>query len=175
MWAVIERKDIAKSLRRFPKNIIQKYEAWKDVATKLGPLGIRALKGSRIEKLDRTRWSCRLSDNYRIIFEIYEALIKIEVIAVGTHNVYNKMSPMQSWANFADYRPARRHVRMTPGITIRSLREMQEISQSDLARAAGISQGVLSNLEHDRIPLGLARAKLIAKALHTHPAVLLFP
>jgi DNA-binding transcriptional regulator YiaG len=173
MWSVIERNDVAKSLRRFPQNIVEKYEAWKLVATTLGPAGLRALKGSHFEKIDKTRWSSRLTQNYRVIFSIFEGILQIEVIDVGTHNVYKKMR--ETSENFAEYRPARRHVRMTPGITIRSLREMQEISQSDLARETGLSQGLISNLEHDRIELGLARAKIIAKALHTHPAVLLFP
>ena len=94
---------------------------------------------------------------------------------MGTHDIYKKnKSPVRA-SDFEGYRPARRHIRMTTGIMIRSLREMQEISQSDLARTTGLSQGLISNLEHDRVPLGLSRAKTIARALHTHPAVLLFP
>ena len=58
---------------------------------------------------------------------------------------------------------------------IAALKAQLEQAQSDLARTTGLSQGLISNLEHDRVPLGLSRAKTIARALHTHPAVLLFP
>ena len=175
MWSVLERNEVLKSLRRLPKHVVEKYEAWKNIATKLGPMGLRDLKGSRLEKLDKTRWSSRLTIHHRVVFSIFEGLVRIEVIDVGTHDVYKKSKSPVHASDFAEYRPARRHTRMTTGITIRSLREMQGITQAELANATGLSQGLISNLEHDRVPLGLSRAKAIARALHTHPAVILFP
>jgi DNA-binding XRE family transcriptional regulator/mRNA-degrading endonuclease RelE of RelBE toxin-antitoxin system len=175
MWAVLEPNNVIKALQKLPRHIVEKYEIWKTVATNAGPTGLRSLGGARLEKLNKTQWSCRLSKGYRVIFEIYEGLIKIEVIDVGTHDVYKKMSPMRSVRQFENYQPARRHTRITPGIAIRSLREMQDITQEALAKATGLSQGAISNLEHDRVPLGLSRARALARALHVHPAVLLFP
>ncbi len=55
------------------------------------------------------------------------------------------------------------------------LRELQELSQNDLADLTGISQPNISTLENGSRQLGRERALVIAKVLHVHPAVLLFP
>ena len=73
------------------------------------------------------------------------------------------------------FSPARRYAGLTVGDTVRVTRELQELSQSELAALAGLSQPVLSAIEKGRISLGVERAKRLARALHVHPAVLLFP
>ena len=55
------------------------------------------------------------------------------------------------------------------------MRELQEFSQNELASISGIPQSTLSAIENDRINLGLERAKILARALRCHPAVLVFP
>lgn len=55
------------------------------------------------------------------------------------------------------------------------LRELQELSQSQLARLTGIPQATISAIENDRVRLGVERAKVFAKALKCHPGVLVFP
>ena len=65
--------------------------------------------------------------------------------------------------------------KLTPGKAIRIYRELQGMSQVDLAEKAGLRQATVSGLEHDRITLGLDRAKAIARALKVHPSVLAFP
>lgn len=54
------------------------------------------------------------------------------------------------------------------------MRELQEMSQNDLAEAAGIPQSTISAIENGRSNLGVERAKIFARALRCHPAVLLF-
>jgi transcriptional regulator with XRE-family HTH domain len=44
-----------------------------------------------------------------------------------------------------------------------------------LAQLTGIPQSTLSAIEHDKTNLGVERAKILAKALKCHPAVLVFP
>jgi transcriptional regulator with XRE-family HTH domain len=39
----------------------------------------------------------------------------------------------------------------------------------------GISQATISAIENDRVNLGVERAKVLARALRCHPAVLVFP
>ena len=73
------------------------------------------------------------------------------------------------------YRPAKRRIEITPGESVRILRELQEWSQNELARQTGIPQATLSAIEHNRIRLGVERAKVLARALRCHPAVLVFP
>lgn len=64
---------------------------------------------------------------------------------------------------------------LTPGKAIRIYRELQGLTQSELADKAGLKQATLSALENDRVTLGLDRAKALARALKVHPAVLAFP
>jgi transcriptional regulator with XRE-family HTH domain len=73
------------------------------------------------------------------------------------------------------YRKARRHIEVSVGESVRIMRELQELSQNELARQTGISQSTLSAIEHDRVNLGVERAKVLARALRCHPAVLVFP
>jgi len=74
-----------------------------------------------------------------------------------------------------DYRAARKRVDVSVGESVRILREMQELSQSQLARLTGIPQATISAIENDRVNLGVERAKVLARALKCHPAVLVFP
>ncbi len=74
-----------------------------------------------------------------------------------------------------DFVKAKTHTSITPGEAIRITRELQELSQNELAELTGIAQSNLSALENGTRQLGRDRAILLAKALHVHPAVLLFP
>ena len=74
-----------------------------------------------------------------------------------------------------DFRPARRRVEVTVGESVRILRELQELTQSQLSEATGIPQASISAIENDRVNLGVERAKVLARALKCHPAVLVFP
>lgn len=74
-----------------------------------------------------------------------------------------------------DYRKAKRSVEVSVGESVRILRELQELSQNELAEMTGIPQSTISAIENDRIHLGVERAKVLARALHCHPAVLVFP
>ncbi len=74
-----------------------------------------------------------------------------------------------------DFRKARRHVKVSVGESVRILRELQELSQNELSGLTGIPQSTLSAIENDRVNLGVERAKVLARALRCHPAVLVFP
>ena len=73
------------------------------------------------------------------------------------------------------FRPAKVRVEVSVGESVRILRELQELSQSQLAGLTGIPQATLSAIENGRINLGVERAKVLARALRCHPAVLVFP
>ncbi|NBX92790.1 MAG: XRE family transcriptional regulator [Proteobacteria bacterium] len=49
------------------------------------------------------------------------------------------------------------------------------MSQNELAKKSGLPQSTISAIENDRVAIGIERAKVIAKALKCHPAVLVFP
>tara|TARA_R100001594_G_C3973464_1_gene248351 strand:- start:198 stop:458 length:261 start_codon:yes stop_codon:yes gene_type:complete len=75
----------------------------------------------------------------------------------------------------SDYRKAKKRVDVSTGDSVRILRELQEMSQNDLATVSGIPQSTISAIENNRVRLGVERAKVLAKALRCHPAVLVFP
>jgi len=74
-----------------------------------------------------------------------------------------------------DYKIANRQVDVSVGESVRIIRELQEMSQNELARLTGIPQPTISAIENDRVNLGVERAKQLAIALKCHPAVLVFP
>ncbi len=74
-----------------------------------------------------------------------------------------------------NYRKAKKTVDVSVGESVRIIRQLQELSQSELSALTGIPQSTISGIENDRINLGVERAKVLAKALKCHPAVLVFP
>ena len=74
-----------------------------------------------------------------------------------------------------EFRPAKKRIEVTVGESVRILRELQELSQSQLSELTGISQATISAIENGRVNLGVERAKVLARALKCHPAVLVFP
>ena len=74
-----------------------------------------------------------------------------------------------------DFRKARKTVDVSVGETVRIIRELQELSQNELSDMTGIPQSTISSIENDKVNLGVERAKVIARALKCHPAVLVFP
>jgi transcriptional regulator with XRE-family HTH domain len=77
--------------------------------------------------------------------------------------------------NMKDYKEAQKRVDVSIGESVRIIRELQGLSQNELSTLTGIPQSTLSAIEHDKINLGVERAKVLARALKCHPAVLVFP
>ncbi|WP_310389230.1 helix-turn-helix transcriptional regulator [Roseateles sp.] len=74
-----------------------------------------------------------------------------------------------------EFRSAKKRAPVSVGESVRILRELQGFSQNQLAKLSGVPQATLSAIENDRIRLGVERAKVLARALRCHPAVLVFP
>lgn len=74
-----------------------------------------------------------------------------------------------------DFKKAEKRIDVSVGESVRIIRELQGLSQNDLAELTGIPQSTISGIENDRISLGVERAKVLATALKCHPAVLVFP
>jgi len=73
------------------------------------------------------------------------------------------------------FRTARKRIEVSVGESVRIIRELQELSQNQLAERTGIPQATISAIENGRVNLGVERAKVLARALQCHPAVLVFP
>jgi transcriptional regulator with XRE-family HTH domain len=81
-------------------------------------------------------------------------------------------SPQQRGQSFSY---ALRLAEVTVGESVRIIRELQELTQNELASLTGIPQATISAIENDRVNLDVERAKALARALKCHPAVLVFP
>ncbi|MCA9582755.1 MAG: helix-turn-helix transcriptional regulator [Myxococcales bacterium] len=77
--------------------------------------------------------------------------------------------------NRQGYVRARVGEQVSPGEMLRTIRELQEMSQAELSASTGLSQSNISALETGARNMGRERALVLAKALRVHPAVLLFP
>jgi transcriptional regulator with XRE-family HTH domain len=73
------------------------------------------------------------------------------------------------------FRPAKKRISVSVGESVRIVRELQGLSQNQLSERSGIPQATLTAIENDRVRLGVERAKVLARALRCHPAVLVFP
>ncbi len=74
-----------------------------------------------------------------------------------------------------DFVKAKVRARVTPGKSLKILRDFQEMSQNELAHLSGISQSNISAFENGSKQIGRDTAIKFARALKVHPAVILFP
>jgi transcriptional regulator with XRE-family HTH domain len=77
--------------------------------------------------------------------------------------------------NMKNYLDSPKRTDVSVGESVKIIRQLQELSQNELSAITGIPQSTLSAIEHDRVNLGVERAKVLARALKCHPAVLVFP
>ena len=93
MWEVLEHRRVAGKLRRFPVEVLKRYEKWKDIVRISGPQGLRPIKGFRDEAL-RGKWegyrSSRLGQQHRIIYRVVAQEILVEVIELTGHDYRRK-------------------------------------------------------------------------------------
>jgi len=81
----------------------------------------------------------------------------------------------QEQLTIKNFTKAKQNIKVSVGESVRIIRELQELSQNQLALLTNIPQSTLSAIENDKINLGVERAKTLAHALKCHPAVLVFP
>ncbi|MBT3341961.1 MAG: type II toxin-antitoxin system mRNA interferase toxin, RelE/StbE family [Gemmatimonadetes bacterium] len=93
MWTILEHRRVAKQLQSLPKEVLERYEKWKDIAMISGPRGLRLIKGFHDEAL-RGEWkgsrSSRLGLKYRVMYEIVEAEILVKVVSLTAHDYRRK-------------------------------------------------------------------------------------
>ena len=89
MWDVYEHRNAKKRLSKTPEEVLKRYEKWKDIVEVSGPDGLKLIKGFHDEAL-RGEWqgnrSSRLSQQYRIIYQVIAHGIRIHVIDITAHD-----------------------------------------------------------------------------------------
>jgi transcriptional regulator with XRE-family HTH domain len=69
----------------------------------------------------------------------------------------------------------RTYAHLTSAESLRFSREANEMSQRQLSERSGIPQSAISAMESGETAIGSSRAARLARALHVHPAVILYP
>ena len=64
----------------------------------------------------------------------------------------------------SEYRRAKQSIEVSVGDSVRIIRELQELSQNELAALTGIPQSTISAIENNRVNLGIERSKVLARA-----------
>ena len=173
MWEILESADAQRILPKLPKEIRAKYEKWQDIVRFGGPSNLRVIRGFRDEALSGA-WegyrSSRLNLQWRVIYFVENDKISVTVEKVTPH----RLSEV-AMAKRKKYSPAKRYAHLSIGEGLRVLRELQEMTQAELAAESGVPQAAISALENGRLSLGLERARKLARALKVHPAVIAFP
>lgn len=89
MWEVLEHRRASKRLDRLPKEVLKRYEKWKDIVRISGPVGLRLIKGFHDEVL-KGQWkghrSSRLGIQHRLIYKVEERRILILVVDITPHD-----------------------------------------------------------------------------------------
>jgi len=89
MWRIEEHRRIDKQVASVPKNILKRYEKWKDVASISGPPGLKLIKGLHDEALSGI-WkgyrSSRLGIQWRVIYRTIPEELLFQVASITAHD-----------------------------------------------------------------------------------------
>jgi len=89
VWRIEEHRRVDKQVAAMPREILKRYEKWKDIATVSGPAGLRLIKGFHDETL-AGKWkghrSSRLGLQYRVIYRMISQEQLFEVVSITPHD-----------------------------------------------------------------------------------------
>jgi plasmid maintenance system killer protein len=89
-WRIFEHRAIVKLIRnhKLPLEILREYTVWKAIVSKSGPYALRGFPGYHDEALRgprRGQRSSRLNLQFRIVYEIFEQHVCVNVIEITPH------------------------------------------------------------------------------------------
>ena len=89
MWRIEEHRRVDKRLSGAPREILKRYEKWKDIASISGPPGLRLIKGFHDEALSGA-WagyrSSRLGLQWRVTYRVVADEGVFQVASVTPHD-----------------------------------------------------------------------------------------
>lgn len=89
MWRIEEHRRVDKQITAVPKDILKRYEKWKDIAEISGPPGVRLIRGFRDEALAgqwrgyRSSW---LGTQWRVIYRVIADKLLFQVASITAHD-----------------------------------------------------------------------------------------
>jgi mRNA-degrading endonuclease YafQ of YafQ-DinJ toxin-antitoxin module len=89
MWGIEEHRRVDKQLSAVPRDILKRYEKWKDIAMLSGPPGLRLIMGFHDEGLSgewKGHRSSRLGLQYRIIYRTVPEQQLFQVVSITAHD-----------------------------------------------------------------------------------------
>jgi addiction module RelE/StbE family toxin len=89
MWRIEEHRRVDKQIATVPRDILKRYEKWKDIAALSGPPGLRFIRGFRDEALSgewRGYRSCRLGLQWRVIYRVVTDMTLFQVESITVHD-----------------------------------------------------------------------------------------
>jgi addiction module RelE/StbE family toxin len=89
MWRIEEHRRVDRQLDRVPREVLQRYEKWKDIAMLSGPPGLRLIKGFHDESLTgewKGHRSSRLGLQFRLIYRVVASEQLFQVISITAHD-----------------------------------------------------------------------------------------
>ena len=88
MWQIYEKKAVLKAVKKVPRDVVEKYEAWKDIVGMSGPNGLKSIKGFNDESL-KGKWkgyrSSRLGLKWRVVYRVEKNLFEVYVVELNPH------------------------------------------------------------------------------------------
>lgn len=75
--------------------------------------------------------------------------------------------------NMADFLPEKNYIHVSAGESVRIVREMHELTVTQLALASGIPEATLRAIEKDQLEVSAEQLAALAEALRVPPAVLM--
>jgi addiction module RelE/StbE family toxin len=89
MWRIEEHRRVDKQLASAPREILERYEKWKDIAMLSGPPGLRLIRGFNDEALSG-QWnghrSSRLNQQWRVIYRTAPDQQLFQVVSITAHD-----------------------------------------------------------------------------------------
>jgi mRNA-degrading endonuclease YafQ of YafQ-DinJ toxin-antitoxin module len=89
MWRIEEHRRVDREIHAVPREVLKRYEKWKDIAKISGPPGLRLIKGFHDEAL-RGEWqgyrSSRLGLQYRVIYRVIPEQAVFQVVHIMPHD-----------------------------------------------------------------------------------------
>jgi toxin HigB-1 len=93
MWEIYEHRNLNRRLKKLPKEILKRYEKWKDIVQFSGPSGLKLIRGFNDEAL-RGEWkghrSSRLGEQYRVIYKLEKSRFLVMVVDLTAHDYRRK-------------------------------------------------------------------------------------